>query len=159
MANVVREHGGDARTLRLSGQEVSLTTAAIARMNLFLHDIEDFRIRRGDTLRDPKFKTADGQLDCIAVRRALDVVPPCRERCCQCCRRRFFRAGDGIDTVRRRRRNKPEEAARELAVDKFKVQRDDSTLLVPEPLLGPAAGEECCGHDEQCGGARHEGRT
>lgn len=63
MANVVREHDGDARTLKLSGQEVSLTTAAIARMNLFLHDIEDFRIRRGDTLRDPKFKTPDGQLE------------------------------------------------------------------------------------------------
>ncbi len=63
MASVVREHGGDARTLKLSGQEVSLTTAAIARMNLFLHDIEDFRIRRGDTLRDPKFKTATGQLE------------------------------------------------------------------------------------------------
>src|SRR2546426_488520 len=31
MGNVVREHGGDARTLKLSGQEVSLTTAAIAR--------------------------------------------------------------------------------------------------------------------------------
>lgn len=62
MANVVREHGGDTRTLKLSGQEVSLTTAAIARMNLFLHDIEDFLIRRGDTLRDPKFKTPDGQL-------------------------------------------------------------------------------------------------
>ena len=63
MANVVREHGGDARTLRPSGQEVSLTTAAIARMNLFLHDIEDFRIRRGDTLRGPKFLTPDGQLE------------------------------------------------------------------------------------------------
>jgi type I restriction enzyme M protein len=63
MGNVVREHGGDARTLKLSGQEVSLTTAAIARMNLFLHDIEDFRIRRGDTLRDPKFKTAEGHLE------------------------------------------------------------------------------------------------
>ncbi len=63
MASVVREHGGDARTLKLSGQEVQLTTAAIARMNLFLHDIEDFRIRRGDTLRDPKFLTADGQLE------------------------------------------------------------------------------------------------
>lgn len=63
MANVIREHGGDARTLKLSGQEVSLTTAAIARMNLFLHDIEDFRIRRGDTLRDPKFKTAAGELE------------------------------------------------------------------------------------------------
>jgi type I restriction enzyme M protein len=63
MANVVREHDGDARTLRLSGQEVSLTTASIARMNLFLHDIEDFRIRRGDTLRDPKFKTPAGELE------------------------------------------------------------------------------------------------
>jgi type I restriction enzyme M protein len=63
MANVLREHGSDARTIRLSGQEVSLTTAAIARMNLYLHDIEDFRIRRGDTLRDPRFKTADGRLE------------------------------------------------------------------------------------------------
>jgi type I restriction enzyme M protein len=63
MANVVREHGGDARTLKLSGQEVSLTTAAIARMNLFLHGIEGFRIRRGDTLRDPKFKTVGGHLE------------------------------------------------------------------------------------------------
>jgi type I restriction enzyme M protein len=63
MASVVREHGGDARTLKLSGQEVQLTTAAIARMNLFLHDIEDFRIRRGDTLRDPKFLTADGRIE------------------------------------------------------------------------------------------------
>ena len=63
MATVVRQGDGDARTLKLSGQEVQLTTAAIARMNLFLHDIEDFRIRRGDTLRDPKFLTPDGQLE------------------------------------------------------------------------------------------------
>ena len=53
--NEVREAGGDSRTLRLYGQEVNLTTAAIARMNLFLHDLEDFRIVRGDTLRDPRF--------------------------------------------------------------------------------------------------------
>lgn len=59
--NEVRESGGDVRTLRLYGQEVNLTTSAIARMNLFLHDIEDFKIVRGDTLRDPKFK-ANGQL-------------------------------------------------------------------------------------------------
>jgi type I restriction enzyme M protein len=32
-------------------------------MNLFLHDIEDFRVRRGDTLRDPKFLTPEGQLE------------------------------------------------------------------------------------------------
>ncbi|MCC6222250.1 MAG: SAM-dependent DNA methyltransferase [Thermoleophilia bacterium] len=63
MVNVVREHGGDPRTLGLSGQEVSLTTAAIARMNLFLHDIEDFTIRRGDTLREPRFRTPAGALE------------------------------------------------------------------------------------------------
>jgi type I restriction enzyme M protein len=58
--NEVREAGGDSRTLRLYGQEVNLTTAAIARMNLFLHDLEDFRIVRGDTLRDPRFVERSG---------------------------------------------------------------------------------------------------
>ena len=58
--NEVRESGGDTRTLRLYGQEVNLTTAAIARMNLFLHDLEDFRIVRGDTLRDPRFLERSG---------------------------------------------------------------------------------------------------
>ena len=58
--NTVRETGADTRTLRLYGQEVNLTTAAIARMNLFLHDLEDFRIVRGDTLRDPRFLERSG---------------------------------------------------------------------------------------------------
>jgi type I restriction enzyme M protein len=58
--NEIRESGGDSRTLRLYGQEVNLTTAAIARMNLFLHDLEDFRIIRGDTLRDPRFLQRSG---------------------------------------------------------------------------------------------------
>ena len=58
----VREKGGDPRTLRLHGQEVNLTTSAIARMNLYLHDIEDFSILRGDTLRDPLFRTPQGDL-------------------------------------------------------------------------------------------------
>lgn len=53
--NAVRSRGGDTRTLRLYGQEVNLTTSAIARMNLYLHDLEDFHIARGDTLREPKF--------------------------------------------------------------------------------------------------------
>jgi type I restriction enzyme M protein len=48
--------------MRFYGQEVSLTTAAIARMNLFLHDVEDVVIRRGDTLRDPKFLDERGRL-------------------------------------------------------------------------------------------------
>lgn len=60
--NTVREHGGDTRTLRLYGQEVNLTTSAIARMNLFLHEIEDFKIVRGDTLRSPGLREPDGSL-------------------------------------------------------------------------------------------------
>jgi type I restriction enzyme M protein len=64
----VREDGGDPRQLHLYGQEVSLTTSAIARMNLFIHDIEDFDIVRGDTLRDPKLRQKDGHV------RRFDVV-------------------------------------------------------------------------------------
>lgn len=60
--NSVRAHGGDTRTLRLYGQEVNLTTAAIARMNLFLHEIEDFKIVRGDTLRSPGLRKPDGTI-------------------------------------------------------------------------------------------------
>lgn len=60
--NQVRAHGQDPRTLRLYGQEVQVTTAAIARMNLYLHDIETFAIKRGDTLRDPRFREPDGSL-------------------------------------------------------------------------------------------------
>lgn len=53
----VREAGGDPRTFfgKLHGQEKNLTTAAVARMNLFLHGIEDFIVERGDTLRAPVF--------------------------------------------------------------------------------------------------------
>jgi len=60
--NTVREHGGDTRTLRLYGQEVNLTTSAIARMNLFLHDIDDFKIVRGDTLRSPGLRDTEGRI-------------------------------------------------------------------------------------------------
>ena len=34
-------------------------TSSIARMNCFLHGIEDFRIERGDTLAEPKFVQGD----------------------------------------------------------------------------------------------------
>ncbi|MFJ2351562.1 N-6 DNA methylase [Glutamicibacter sp. NPDC087673] len=58
--NQLRESGKDHRTLRVYGQEINLTTASIARMNLFLHEIEDFDIKRGDTLRKPAFKDTAG---------------------------------------------------------------------------------------------------
>ncbi|KAA1376584.1 SAM-dependent DNA methyltransferase [Aeromicrobium fastidiosum] len=60
--NRVRDHGKDHRTLRVYGQEVNLTTSSIARMNLFLHEIEDFDIKRGDTLRAPAFKESNGAM-------------------------------------------------------------------------------------------------
>jgi type I restriction enzyme M protein len=62
-ANEVLETGGSLAQMRFYGQEVSLTTAAIARMNLYLHDVEDARVLRGDTLRDPKFRDAHGHLE------------------------------------------------------------------------------------------------
>ena len=58
-ANYVKKHGGDVRTMQLFGQEKNLTTSAIARINLFIHGIEDFQIIRDDTLRNPAFHTAD----------------------------------------------------------------------------------------------------
>jgi type I restriction enzyme M protein len=65
----VRENGGDDRLMlgRLFGQEKNLTTAAIARMNLFLHGAEDFNVVRGDTLRQPAFVSGDrlATFDCV----------------------------------------------------------------------------------------------
>lgn len=54
-AAAVKAAGGNPDTLRLHGQEVNLTTSAIAKMNLYLHGLEDFQIRRGDTFREPRF--------------------------------------------------------------------------------------------------------
>lgn len=51
----LRSDGKEWRTVKLYGQEVNLLTSAIARMNMFLHDIEEFDIQRGDTLVEPKF--------------------------------------------------------------------------------------------------------
>jgi type I restriction enzyme M protein len=65
----VKSHDGNVRKLwgKLYGQEKNLTTSAIARMNLFLHGVEDFRIVRGDTLRNPAFFLGDGlaTFDCV----------------------------------------------------------------------------------------------
>ena len=55
----VQRNNEDVRTLKLYGQEKNLTTSAIARINLFLHGIEDFQIIRGDTLREPAFHNGD----------------------------------------------------------------------------------------------------
>ena len=55
----VKRSGGEYRTLKLYGQERNLITSSIARMNLFLHGVEDFEIIRGDTLAEPKHIQGD----------------------------------------------------------------------------------------------------
>lgn len=63
----LKDQDSDYRTLKLYGQEKNLTSSSIARMNMFLHGIEDFEIHRGDTLRSPAFFEADGlkTFDCV----------------------------------------------------------------------------------------------
>ncbi|MDX2248129.1 MAG: class I SAM-dependent DNA methyltransferase [Bacteroidia bacterium] len=63
----LKHNNEDYRTLKLYGQEKNLTSSSIARMNMFLHGIEDFQIYRGDTLRNPAFFEADGlkTFDCV----------------------------------------------------------------------------------------------
>lgn len=55
----LRNHRQEWRNVRLYGQERNLMTSSIARMNCFLHGIEDFRIERGDTLSEPKLVKGD----------------------------------------------------------------------------------------------------
>jgi type I restriction enzyme M protein len=55
----LKEEGKEYRTLKLYGQEINLITSAIARMNMFMHGIEEFSIVRGDTLAQPAFLEND----------------------------------------------------------------------------------------------------
>ncbi|MEC5181243.1 type I restriction-modification system subunit M [Arthrobacter sp. CG_A4] len=65
----VKAAGGRPQLLwgKLYGQEKVLATSGIARMNLLLHGVEDFRVVRGDTLRDPAFFNRDrlATFDCV----------------------------------------------------------------------------------------------
>lgn len=55
----VKRQGSDHRMIGLYGQEVIHITAAIARMNLVLHGVEDFQIVAGNTLSNPAFIERD----------------------------------------------------------------------------------------------------
>jgi type I restriction enzyme M protein len=55
----LKEEGKEYRNLKLYGQEINLITSAIARMNMFMHGIEEFSIVRGDTLASPAFLEDD----------------------------------------------------------------------------------------------------
>ncbi len=53
----LERHKQNPKSLHLFGQEKNLNTWAICQMNLFLHDIDDAYVERGDTLREPKHLT------------------------------------------------------------------------------------------------------
>jgi type I restriction enzyme M protein len=55
----LKDEGKEYPTLKLYGQEINLITSAIARMNMFMHGIEEFSIVRGDTLANPAFLQND----------------------------------------------------------------------------------------------------
>lgn len=55
----VKEHGKEYRTLKLYGQELNLITSAIARINMFMHNVDEFLIVQGDTLDYPQILEND----------------------------------------------------------------------------------------------------
>jgi type I restriction system adenine methylase HsdM len=63
----LKNQGKEFRSLKLYGQEMNYTTGSIAKMNLFLHGVEDGRIAHGDTLSEPKFLDESGKLKTFNV--------------------------------------------------------------------------------------------
>ncbi len=55
----VKEQGKEYRTLKLYGQELNLITSAISRINMFMHNVDEFLIVQGDTLDNPQILEND----------------------------------------------------------------------------------------------------
>jgi type I restriction enzyme M protein len=55
-AHYLERNGQNPRNISLNGQEKNLGTWAICKMNMLLHGIQDPRIEKGDTIRDPKLR-------------------------------------------------------------------------------------------------------
>lgn len=55
----LKEQGKEYRTLKLYGQELNLITSAIARINMFMHNVDEFLIVQGDTLDNPQILEDD----------------------------------------------------------------------------------------------------
>lgn len=64
-AKYVKENTGNAKNIRLYGQEAVWTTWAIASINMIFHGL-DAKVVQGDTMRTPKF-TVDGALQTFDV--------------------------------------------------------------------------------------------
>lgn len=56
-----------AKTLYLYGQELNISTFAIAKINMFLHGLDSADIRRGDTIANPQFLTQNGNLQTFDI--------------------------------------------------------------------------------------------
>ena len=64
----MERQGLSASALTLYGQESNLNTWAICKMSLFLHDIDDAFVERGDTLANPRHTSGDNTIktfDCV----------------------------------------------------------------------------------------------
>jgi type I restriction enzyme M protein len=55
----LKEQGKEYRSLKLYGQELNLITSAIARINMFMHHVDEFLIVQGDTLDSPQILEND----------------------------------------------------------------------------------------------------
>jgi type I restriction enzyme M protein len=55
----LKEQGKEYRNVKLYGQELNLITSAIARINMFMHNVDEFLIVQGDTLDSPKILEDD----------------------------------------------------------------------------------------------------
>ncbi|WP_318567223.1 class I SAM-dependent DNA methyltransferase [Salinigranum marinum] len=62
-AQHIRDEGGDTDDVSLYGQEKNLNTWAIGQMNVLLHEMQDAKIEKGDTITEPKFVTEHGELE------------------------------------------------------------------------------------------------
>lgn len=51
----LKNKGAEWRNVEVFGQEINALTAAIGKMNLFLHGVKDFHIINDDTLKNPAF--------------------------------------------------------------------------------------------------------
>lgn len=61
---------GGLKKVQMYGQEKNNSSISMARMNMFIHDIQDANIKWGDTLANPQHLDSDGNLmkfDCIVA--------------------------------------------------------------------------------------------
>lgn len=60
--NQIKEAGGNLDNVSLYGQEINREIWSIAKINLLLHEIHNFDIRLGDTIRNPQLVDENGKL-------------------------------------------------------------------------------------------------